>query len=62
MSIKIDVMLTNIEATAQIELPEVVVSCHGSCNVELAQCWTWDSGKSQCVRSEHTQNYCACYK
>ena len=57
---EINVVLTNIEATAQIELPEVEVSCHQNCNVELAQCWTWNKEELTCERDGTPQNYCAC--
>ena len=53
-----DIELTNIEALARAELPDVEVVCSKSCTDGIGQCWyLWNNG---CIRSISTNIYCTC--
>ena len=58
---KSDVLVANVEALFQIELPEVVITCSASCRDGIGQCWTTSSEDERyCERSPLTTNYCSC--
>ena len=58
---EINVVLTNIEATAQIELGEVDISCDGECNVGTGHCWKLNEEECKCKFHGGQIHHCTCY-
>ena len=60
-----DVLVANVEALSQIELPEVVINCSKRCDDGIGQCWIHDDQNSTdthkyCRWDGGTNKFCVC--
>ncbi|OUP07408.1 hypothetical protein B5F34_11600 [Mediterranea sp. An20] len=60
LSSQAQLLLDNVEALADYELPEVVVNCSYRCNDGRGQCWKRSTNLLDCEWSGNSNDYCQC--
>lgn len=55
-----DVMLENVEALADNELPEFTITCSQRCDDGIGQCFTYDCNLGRCIATGVEDDHCIC--